>query len=74
MYHVNIMRSCRYGRLASFANLWILLIVNSMGCAVLSLTFATYLLTLFVDDTYPYAGVIKKVIAICALRKDSVFV
>lgn len=56
-----------YGKLTSFANLWILLIVNSMGCAAMALTFATYLLTLFVDDTYPHIDIIKKVIALCAL-------
>jgi len=56
-----------YGRMASFANLWVLLIVNSMAVAVISLTFSTYLLSLFMDPTQAHFGIIKKIIAAVAI-------
>jgi len=56
-----------YGRMASFANLWILLIVNSMAVAVISLTFSTYFLSLFMDPSYSHFETIKKVVAAVAI-------
>lgn len=56
-----------YGRMASFANLWVLLIVNSMAVAVISLTFSTYFLSLFMDPGYAHFDFIKKVVSALAI-------
>ncbi|XP_063691607.1 cystine/glutamate transporter-like [Bolinopsis microptera] len=56
-----------YGRMASFANLWVLLIVNSMAVAVISLTFSTYFLSLFMDPGYAHFEFIKKVVSALAI-------
>lgn len=56
-----------YGRMVAFSNLWVLLIVNSMAPAVISLTFSTYFLSLFIDPHYEHFEIIKKVVAAVAL-------
>ncbi|KAL5272469.1 hypothetical protein ACHWQZ_G000616 [Mnemiopsis leidyi] len=56
-----------YGRMASFANLWNLIIVNSMAVAVISLTFSTYFLSLFMDPSHSHFETLKKVLAAFAI-------
>lgn len=56
-----------YGRMAAFVNLWVLMIVYAMGAAVIALTFATYFLSLFVEDSYPQFELMKKIVAAIAV-------
>ncbi|XP_063691530.1 Y+L amino acid transporter 2-like [Bolinopsis microptera] len=57
-----------YGKLPSFVYLWMCGVIrNSMGCAVIALTFSSYLISIFMSHEHPHFLLAKKTGAATAI-------